>query len=210
MQPPRQPHSESPDDARELARRVAGGDRAAFERLHDRLAPGLTRLFLRKTGGRAELSDELVQQTWAEFWRLVRSGRYDPARAAPSTVAYAVASNVWLRHCRAAATRQAETAMEEAPTGSEPHLLLQHAELLDALRACIENSLGPYGLDAEEREIVREAARGVTERTLAARLGLAASTVNVRKREAYVKIRRCLAAKGFADEIVEQIPLALE
>ncbi len=77
---------------------------------------------------------------------------------------------------------------------------MQQCELLDAVRACLHAEEAPDSLTPQERHIVQSAARGATDRALAAELGLAASTINVRKQAAYAKLRRALAARGYVDE----------
>ncbi|TWT44685.1 RNA polymerase sigma factor [Phycisphaerae bacterium RAS1] len=191
-----------PETLESLARAAAAGDEAAFERLHDRLRAGLERFLLKRTGKRRDLADELAQRAWVEMWRALRERRYDPDRAAFSTFLYAIAYKLWMQHCRA--NRESTG----AATADDPVLeALQHqpnrldelhlVELLEALRGCREQSDGPGSLTAEERELLNVLAEGASERQAAERLGLAASTVNARKRAAYAKLRACLAAKGF-------------
>ncbi len=183
------------------------GDPAEFSRLHARLAPGLRALFRRRVRGHHELVEDLTQQTWSQVWQAVCAGRYDPARAAPSTFVYAVANHIWLQHCRSA--RHVKL---PAKAGSMANLngALEYSELLEALRACLQQPEGPSALDVVERHIVLGLARGASERELARQLNLAASTVHARKLNAYKKLRNCLAAKGYRREIVEQIDLSTE
>jgi RNA polymerase sigma-70 factor (ECF subfamily) len=196
------------DERGELAARIAAGDRTAFERLHARLHPGLLRLFMRRSGGRSELADELAQQTWGHVWQTILQSRYDPARAAISTFVYAIANNVWLQHFRA--SRRTTVELPDHPAGAgHADAMLLHAELLGALRDCLHSD-GPGALTDDERLIVLEQARGGTERELAAVLKLAASTVHARKLSGLEKLRRCLEAKGFSAETVEQLGSLLE
>ena len=78
-----------------------------------------------------------------------------------------------------------------------PAALLHAAELLDAMRGCLHAAGTPFALSAEERQIVIELSGGESERALAERLGVAASTIHARKQLAYRKLRQCLSAKGF-------------
>ena len=192
---------------RQIAQRVAQGDPQAFASAHDSLMPGLRAVFLRRSGQRFDIADDLAQQTWAAVWDAIRRGRYDPERAAFSTFVYAVANNIWLRFCRAQRRGCASALVATADPAPEPERLLAYCELLEAVRACLRGERGANALSAEEREIVFAAARGTSERRLAERLGVAASTINARKKAAYDKIRRCLAFKGFSAESVEQLDL---
>lgn len=193
-----------------LAERVACGDARAFAHVHASLAPGLRAMFLRRLGQRADVADDLAQQTWAAVWDALRRGRYDPTRAAVSTFIYAVAHNMWLRFCRAARRGLPTEAAVPPDLGPSPERMLAYCELLEALRGCLRNPHGDDALSAEERQIVLAAADGQSERELARQLGVAASTINARKKAAYGKIRRCLAHKGYAGEFIEQFDLLSE
>jgi RNA polymerase sigma-70 factor (ECF subfamily) len=197
--PPRKPDRES------LA--LASGDARAFTRFHARFSPGLKAMFMRRTG-RGELADDLAQQAWAQIWRALSNGQYRPERAAPSTFLYAVANHVWHSHLRT--RRPARDGSEAREPTYETDSLLEHAELLDALRDCLGSRAAPAALSGQERAIVRALSEGATERELAARLGAAASTIHARKLAAYDKIRTCLARKGYTGEILAQMRLYAE
>lgn len=184
-------------------------DHAAFASAYARFAPGIRRFFEKRSRGRRGLAEELAQQTWSEVWQLIHNGRYDPDRAALSTLAYAVAQHVWLRHTHARPAATGPLPQHEA-RASDPASAIAHAELLDALRDCLNAIAGETALDAVDRQIVTGIARGRTERELAGELGLAPSSINARKQIAYARLRRCLAAKGFSYRTVEQIDLYLE
>ncbi len=188
-----------------LSRRIAARAPGAFEELHALYGPRLRSLFARRAGGRTDLVEDLVQQTWAAVWRSVSADRYQPERAAISTFVYAVANKIWLQHCRQAG-RPTAVPDEAGPQGP-PEDALASAELLEALQDCLRR---PGLLDDEEREVALAAASGESERSLAGRLHLAASTINARKRTAYSKLRRCLSGKGFGAEMIEQLAESFE
>ena len=201
--------SDKGDSLRELAGLAAGGDNQAFERIHRRLAGGLTRFFLTRNGGRADLAEELAQKTWVEVWRAIRRQRYDPQRGAVSTFIYAVAYKLWLQHCRTSRTGLQAQGVRDYLTSliedsARPDDVLFAADLLDALRACLSGREPPHGLSEDERLLVFRSAAGSSERTLASEFGVAASTINGRKRLIYNKLRKCLAAKGFRADHAER------
>jgi len=201
-----------------LAAAAAAGDDLAFAELHDRLAGGLLRFFARRLGGRADaatLADELAQQTWVEVWRAMRDQRYDPARAAISTFIYAVGYRVWLQERRRRrlpvppATEPDELfeRFAGAPDGAE---FIELCELLDAVRACLAERRGPAALEADERDLIQRLAAGQSERQIAQELRIAASTVNVRKKAVFAKLRQALGAAGFPAELIERGELSSE
>lgn len=201
-----------------LAAAAAAGDDRAFGELHDRLAGGLLRFFARRLGGRpdaATIADELAQQTWVEVWRAMRDRRYDPARAAISTFIYAVGYRVWLQERRrrrlpVPAATDPDELFERfvgAPDGAE---FIELCELLDAVRACLADRRGRDALEADERDLIERLAAGQSERQIAQELRIAASTVNVRKKAVFTKLRRALGAAGFPAELIERGELSSE
>ena len=202
MRPKRAPTSRpSGEELVSLAQAALGGDRSAFDRLHDRLGGGLKRILLDRTGGRADLAEELAQRTWVILWDALSGGKYDPSRSAITTFLYAVSHKVWLQHLRSASRRP--TAPSEAAAGiasdsQDPAGAAGLAELLSDVRDCMEGGeRGVAGsLNPEERALMRAVAAGHSDRSLARLLGLAPSTVNVRKRTVFEKVRRFLAVRG--------------
>ena len=203
------PPNNSADPLRTLASRAQRGDRSAFEQLMRRFDPGLKRLLLRRTSGDASLADELAHETWIGVWQALASGRYDPAKASISTFIYAVARKRWFQHLRragrAASITDALDDLLAANADTEnPAVLLQAAELIEAMRACLHTEGTPNSLSDDERRVIIGLVTGETERSLAAELGVAASTVHARKQLALKKLQRCMAAKGFPSSDAER------
>lgn len=172
-------------------------DAAAFEREHLRLAAWIRRTFQDRTGGRADAVEELCQRTWLGVWEAVSTGRYDPTRAAMTTFVYAVATNIWRQWAKQ--QRRAGAIVADAPDGEDARTpdtgdALAEAELIDAVRACVHGRVDA-GLDAAEREVLRLVASGETDRGLADRLGVAASTAHARRKAAIEKLRGYLSRK---------------
>jgi RNA polymerase sigma factor (sigma-70 family) len=180
-----------------LCAAVAGGDERAFQDLHRRLAGGLMRILLERTGGRAEVAEELAQRTWVVVWEAIRGGKYDPSRSAITTYLYAVSHKVWLQYVRSTARGPISSGETDsgATAGEEPVSVAGMAELLQAVRECMEGA-GADALTPDERALARAVASGHSDRSLAKMLGLAPSTTNVRKRAVFEKIRRFLAVRG--------------
>lgn len=209
-EPTTQEPPQSADTLRLWASLAAGGDDRAFERIHRRFGGGLMRFFLIRNGGRVDLAEELAQKTWVEVWRSLRRQRYDPQRGAISTFTYAIAYKIWLQYCRTSLGGKARANAADGyfakllEESSAPDDLLNAAELLDALRDCLRQADSATALNDDERLIVLHAARGHSERWLAGELGVAASTINARKKLIYNKLRKCLSAKGFVRDSSER------
>jgi RNA polymerase sigma-70 factor, ECF subfamily len=191
-----------------LTLRAAQGDQEAFAALHQRLGGGLHRLFMERTGGRSELADDFCQKTWVAVWQALEAGKYDPDRAAISTFIYAVGYRVWLQHMRS--TGRANAHLDAAAPGmaglglsEDPAAQTKLAELIQTVRECLNNE-NDCGLSEEERWILRATTSGVTDRDLAKRLGVAASTANTRKQAAYDKLKRYLEKLGHRADLPGQ------
>ncbi|MBL8878642.1 MAG: hypothetical protein JNG88_05930 [Phycisphaerales bacterium] len=202
---PERPQSEHGRDAglRELARIAARGEDWAFEEIHRRLSQGLERFLRKRVGSLGNVAEELAQRTWVEFWRSLRAGRYDPSRAAVSTYVYGVGYKIWLQFAREKRDKltldPADDLMHSMlDAHPDPHDVSGAAEHLDALRGCLSAvGAGPFVLTPEERVVLEGLAGGESERSLATRLNLAASTVHARKQSGFHKLRRCMELKGF-------------
>jgi len=207
---PSRPEIPDRDDLSALARAAMSGNEPAFEHIHRRLGAGLHRFFLKRTRGQADVSDELAQRTWMQAWKSLRDRRYDPARAAISTFVYAIGHHVWLQHRRSTATGLSITAESERlfqlveSNEDDPARIMAAAEVLEAVRESLRGDRGADGLSDEERVVIRATAAGQSERELAAKLGVAASTIHARKTAAFAKMRRKLSRSGLSPEDSER------
>lgn len=161
---------------------------------YQRLAPALVHMLTQKAGGGHEVGEELAQQTWTLVCQAVQAGRYDPLRAAFSTFVYSVAHKVWLRWRRSMAVqaRRGVVSLEDQPLADGNGAVagaLDLAEQIQAVRDCLENP--PTALTGHI-EVLSGIAAGESDRALARRLGLAASTVNARKKTALEALRNAL------------------
>ncbi|MCA9243051.1 MAG: sigma-70 family RNA polymerase sigma factor [Phycisphaerales bacterium] len=169
------------------------GDEAAFERIHDRLSGGV-RAFLSRRLNSADIVEELAQRAWVAVWQALNEGRYDPSRAAISTFVYAVSYRMFQQHLRSERLRRGAELESDALAGADTLAAdLHHAELIDALR----DALATSGLTPDEREILEALSQNTSERAIATQQGVAASTINARKKSALAKLRRRLGGLGF-------------
>lgn len=205
-------------DAVESLRRLSAaaqqGDERAYRAIHARLDAGLRRFLMKRTRDDAELAEELAQRSWVALWEALRDGRYDPRRSALTTFLYGVGYKQYLQHSRRARSglrlvndldAQAERMFAST---DDPAEFVRACELLDAVRECLRGDGRAPELTADERAILGAIAAGESERQLAARLGLAPSTVNARKQLALQKLQDYLERAGHAPDSAKQSSLA--
>lgn len=176
-------------------------------------------MYQARVGANRELAEDLAQRAMVGVWEALKAGRFDPTRASISTYTYAVAHRVWLVHARSAARTThlgdaeadargvgARASNSGAASASMPGAIADDADmaaLLHAVRDCVrgEPAAGEGttpDLSDEDRWLLAAIARGVTDRDLAKRLGIAPSSAHARKRAALAALKRALATLGFA------------
>jgi DNA-directed RNA polymerase specialized sigma24 family protein len=173
--------------------------RSLFEHWHQRLSSAVRSWLAGRAGGRLDIADELAQRVWLAVWKVIAEGRYDAGRASLSTLIFAVMQNIWRQHAQALG-RQRAVGLDhpEADADALAHLDEVHlAERVELVRACLAGDgtgagAGVANLSPDERLILRLLGEGVSDRTLAERLGVAPSTANARKRAAMDKLRDAL------------------
>lgn len=199
------PHRDETDDARTLADGLARGSRSAFDEVHRRLDGWLHAELAAKLGADRAAAPDLAQAAWAEVWLSASSGRYDPSRSAVSTYVYAVALNVWRRHARGEsrlrARHEAAAAMTPASAGTAaPPDDGQLAETIDAVRRHVWHSTDGDAEGQAHAHVLRLLADGLSDRQLAERLGVSASTAHARKRAALDRLAAALKRAGLGEE----------
>lgn len=196
-----EPEDEHPVPEHGLGARLARADRAAFDHLHARLA-GPVRSMYAKRGAPLHLAEELGQQAWAAMWEALVAGRYEPQRSSPATYLYAIAHRIWLRHLRDRATTPTAEQVDEPLTAeSGPAAAADLAAALQTVRQALDR---PGELSDTDRTVLRLSAEGVSDRELARRLGLAASSAHEARRAAFERLRRVLARKGIVPDSAER------
>ena len=175
------------DDA-ELIRRVAGGDRSAFEELHRRYARSVLGIALRRIGDRGRAED-VTQDTFASVWRSAR--RYDPARGAPASWLYTVARNAIIDGLRRTPPPTVGDPPELASSSDGPDEVAEAEWTAWRVHRALET------LPSEERTLVELAYwSGMSQSEIAAFVDLPLGTVKTRTRSA---LRR------LADELAEEL-----
>lgn len=186
-----------------LAMAAARGDQGSYGELDERLRPALTRMYVARVGANRELSEDLAQRAMVGVWEALNSGRFDPTRASIATYAYAVAHRVWLVHARKVSRMRSMGDQDgnEQDTGRAGERDPDMAAVLEAIRDCVAGRASAMDvLSEEDRWLLVAIGRGVTDREMAKRLGIAPSSAHGRKRSALAALSRALAGMGFSGQ----------
>ncbi|MFB8240170.1 RNA polymerase sigma factor [Kitasatospora purpeofusca] len=175
-------------DEEQLLRRVARGDRVAFEELYRRTSPWLA-VRLRRRCADEQMVAEVMQETYLAVWRA--AGSFAGSGAGGSAVGW-----LWTIAARRlvdAFRRRAHHA--EPPPAAAPHPVAPAAEeeaLLSTVGGDVGDALGR--LAPELRDVLRAMVLdGLSVRETAVVLGLPEGTVKTRARRARIAMREALA-----------------
>jgi RNA polymerase sigma-70 factor (ECF subfamily) len=176
----------------ELHRRVATGDRAAFDELFRRFSGPAFGLALRVTAQEA-LAQEVVQDAFLALWRAPEA--YDPTRGPFRTFFLS------LVHHRAVDTVRREERLRrrtdrasnlEPVRGEDVAEDVVEGAYLDVRRKEVRDALDV--LPPEQREVIELAYfGGLTQTAIAERMGIPVGTVKTRTLAAMRKMRRALS-----------------
>jgi RNA polymerase sigma-70 factor (ECF subfamily) len=177
---------EGPSDIDDLMRRVARGDRGAFERLYDELsAPvyGLARRVVRDPV-RAE---DVTQEVFIDVWR--RATRFEADRGKAKTWVMTIAHRRAVDAVRRseAQKRQDHQGVPDEVSHDQPGDAVIEAEEHGAVRECLET------LTELQLESVRLAYfNGYTYGEVATLLDKPLPTIKTRMRDGLIRLRDCL------------------
>lgn len=173
---------------RELLRRVARGDRAAFEDLHDRLAP-MVLMRLRGRCADPDMVADVLQDTFVSVWRCAGDWREEGDVAA---WVWSIAGRRLIDSFRRRAARVTTTAV---PSVIEPVEAQPSAES-EALGRRLDDSLSAAiaSLSPELRAVLRATVLDeLTVRETSMLLGIPEGTVKTRARRAKLHLREVLS-----------------
>nr|WP_239119244.1 ECF RNA polymerase sigma factor SigK [Planotetraspora thailandica] len=174
-----------------LLRRVARGDRAAFEEVYEQVAGQVYGLALRVLRDPAQ-SEEVAQDVLVEVWR--SAARYEPsrgsARAWVMTIAHRRAVDR-VRSAQAAVNREERVArLDVRRPFDEVADSVEKTLELERLRRCLN------GLTELQRESVTFAYYdGYSYREVAELLKVPLATVKTRMRDGLIRMRDCLGVE---------------
>jgi RNA polymerase sigma-70 factor (ECF subfamily) len=178
---------------RAVARRILGGDQAAFQDLFDRFFPRLYRFALARLGGDAETARDVVQQTFCNAIERLDGYR---GEAALYTWFCQICRNVVADHFRRRGLGATRMVLLEdqpnvraildsltAPVGDEPETGAWQAQVHRLVEATLDALPGRYAEVLEWKYL-----DGLSVREISARLGLgdkAAESLLTRARDAF-------------------------
>lgn len=178
----------SSDEA--LLARYREGDGAAFEILYARHRQGLYR-FLLGLSGRAELAEEVYQETWLS---LIRSGSQPQGRATFRTWLYQIARNRLIDHWRKHGVRNPLHDSYDEQVHVQPDDTSNPEQLLSLSRDQARLDAALQALPEDQREVFLLRLHGDLELPqIAALTGAPLETVKSRLRYAQQKLHRLLA-----------------
>ncbi|MER7128401.1 ECF RNA polymerase sigma factor SigK [Streptosporangium saharense] len=177
-----------PPGLEELLQAVGKGDRGAFERLYEVLAPRVFGLVLRVLRDRAH-SEEVAQEVLVEVWR--GAARYEPGKGSVMAWVLTIAHRRAIDRVRSA---QAGMDREERAARLEPYRPFDEVPELvvgrlegERLRRCLD------GLTELQRESVTFAYYGgYSYREVAELVKAPLGTVKTRMRDGLIRLRDCL------------------
>jgi RNA polymerase sigma-70 factor (ECF subfamily) len=177
---------------REIMRRVAARDGAAFARLFETHAPVTLGVLLRILGRRSE-AEEVLQEVFLQVW--MQADRYDEVRSTPrGWILMLARSRALDRLRRRDSLRRREEAVGEEAGEAIPPLGTERLETLERQRQ-VSSALG--ALSPDQRRCIELAFfEGLTHTQIAARLEAPLGTVKSRILLGMNKLRQALSANA--------------
>ncbi|MEV1075112.1 RNA polymerase sigma factor [Micromonospora parva] len=174
-------------DEGELLRRVARGDRRAFDALYRRTAPWLTAR-LRRRCADEDIVAEVLQETYLAVWRSAGSQAQSTSGSAVGWL-WTIAAHRLIDAFRHRARRERIPAVRTfepvAPAAEDE-------ALAGGMDANLENAL--HALPPELRQVLRSMVLdGLTARETSLLLGMPEGTVKTRARRARIALREALS-----------------
>jgi RNA polymerase sigma-70 factor, ECF subfamily len=176
----------SVQDLVEALRRVAQGDRAAFETLYKATSMKLYGIIVRILG-RGDVADEVLQEVYVRVWQ--HAGEFNPASGSPITWLATIARNRALDEAKRKTMRSLDEYPEvlELPSDDDPSATQERNEELRRLQGCLA------GLERERRELLMLVYyHGLTREEIAQRFDRPVATVKTWLRRSLAQLRDCL------------------
>ena len=184
---------------RRLLHRVADGDPTAFRKLYDATSPHLYAIALKMMRGHAA-ADDVLQDAFVQVWH--RAGDYHVERG--RVIAW-LATIVRYRAIDRLRGRRSGMPLDESPGGMDPIDPDAAAGPLNSAMAADDSRFLSRCLerlsDTQQQSVALAFFHGLTHAELADSLALPLGTIKSRLRRSLQRLRECLEAIGFTDEI---------
>ncbi|HVJ62339.1 MAG TPA: sigma-70 family RNA polymerase sigma factor [Tahibacter sp.] len=175
-------------DEDEWLRRVALGDRAAFERLYRATSSRLLGVCLRILPDRAEAED-VLQEAYVAAWR--KAPQFDPERSKAITWLAAIARHRAIDRLRATPALAVQAPIDLVQTQADPSPAPSTLAEADDERARLDDCLRQ--LEPKRRQLIHTAFfDGATYEELAGRCGSPLGSVKSWIRRGLMQLRACL------------------
>ena len=175
-------------DEGELLRRIARGDRRAFDELYRRTSPWLTAR-LRRRCADDDMVAEVLQDTYLAVWRSAGSQAQDAAKGSAVGWLWTIAARRLVDAFRARARRERVPAVQTAATVAPA---AEDEALAGRMNADLEQAL--LALPANLRQVLRAMVLdGLTTRETSVLLGMPEGTVKTYARRARLALREALS-----------------
>jgi RNA polymerase sigma-70 factor, ECF subfamily len=175
-------------DEGELVRRIARGDRRAFDELYRRTAPWLTARLRRRCTDQ-DVVAEVLQETYLAVWRSAGSHAHDSAGGSALGWLWTIAAHRLVDAFRRQARRQRVPAVRTCETVAPA---AEDVALAGGIHGDLERAL--LALPAELRQVLRAMVLdGLTARETSLLLGVPEGTVKTRARRARIAMREALS-----------------
>lgn len=175
-------------DEGELLRRIARGDRRAFDELYRRTSPWLTAR-LRRRCADDDMVAEVLQDTYLAVWRSAGSQAQDAAKGSAVGWLWTIAARRLVDAFRARARRERVPAVQTAATVAPA---AEDEALAGRMNADLEQAL--LALPANLRQVLRAMVLdGLTTRETSVLLGMPEGTVKTYARRARIALREALS-----------------
>jgi RNA polymerase sigma-70 factor (ECF subfamily) len=175
----------------EAMQQVASGDRAAFARLYDLVAPLVYGIALRVVRDPA-IAEEVTQEAFVTVWR--QAARFDSGRGTAKSWICAIAHRRAVdsvRHEQALRDREARAQAAPETVTETPEVVAEAAAERDRVRAALAR------LSDVQRDALHLAYfEGRTYREVAELLGAPLGTVKTRMRDGLASLSRLLGGRG--------------
>jgi len=177
------------EDLRDLLRRIAARDAAAFATLYEQTSAKLFGIVVRilRSG---DVAADALQETYVRIWE--KAGEFDPVKGSPLAWMATIARNRALDEVR----RIRPGSLEDQPEGFEPAAdeidplaARERSERFAALLNCLQR------LDEEKRAVLLLAYyRGLSREALAQRFGRPVPTIKTWLHRSLAQLRDCLTS----------------